>query len=71
MRAALAGHPRILGWLALSLLLIALTLVASLGRELQVPQYLGLAVVAIVTAAISVALVFNDERDPNAKGTDT
>ena len=71
MRTTLAGHPRFFAWVGLSLVLVALILLASLGRELQVSQYLGLAAVAVVTAGISVALVFDDERDPHAKGTDS
>jgi hypothetical protein len=47
----------------LSAVLVALILVTSVGRELNAAQVLGLAAVALVTAAIAVALVFVDGTD--------
>ena len=63
MRRRLAAHPRLAAWVVLSTVLIALILLTSAGRELNAAQYLGLAAVALVTAAIAVALVFVDGTD--------
>ena len=63
VRRRLVAHPRLVAWVVLSTVLIALILLASAGRELNAAQYLGLAAVALVTAAIGVALVFVDGAD--------
>ncbi len=63
VRRRLAAHLRLVAWVVLSSVLIALIFLTSVGRELNAAQYLGLAAVALVTAAVAVALVFVDGTD--------
>lgn len=61
-------HPRLVAWAAMSAVFVALVLVVSLGRELDVWQYLGLSAVAIAIAGLSVALTFSRSDDPEFDG---
>ncbi|MCY3912813.1 MAG: hypothetical protein OXG43_06135 [Chloroflexi bacterium] len=61
-------HPRLAAWAAMSAVFIALILIVSLGRELDVWQYVGLSAVAIAIAGLSVALTFSRSDDPEFDG---
>ena len=63
LRAHVDRHPRLVGWFVLATVFVAVVLVVSLGRELDGWQYVGLSVVAIVVAGLSVALAFGGESD--------
>ena len=56
----LRDHPAIVSFLVLSLVLIGLVLLVSMGRALGLIQYLGLMAVSIATAAFAVVLMGED-----------
>ncbi len=55
-----ARHRRLTAWAVLAVVFIGLVLIVTLGRQLDVWQYVGLSVVAVVVAGLSVALTFDD-----------
>ena len=63
LRACVDRHPLIVGWIVLAAVFVAVVLVVSLGRELDVWQYVGLSVVAVVLAGLSVSLAFGADSE--------
>ena len=59
-----ARRPRLIAWAVLSTVFVALVLIVSLGRELDVWQYVGLSAVAVAIAGLSVALTYSRSDDP-------
>ena len=59
-----ARRPRLIAWAVLSAIFVALVLIVSLGRELDVWQYVGLSAVAVAIAGLSVALTYSRSDDP-------
>ena len=57
-------RPRLIAWAVLSTVFVALVLIVSLGRELDVWQYVGLSAVAVAIAGLSVALTYSRSDDP-------
>ena len=57
-RFATLRRPAVVAFLVLATVLLALVFLVSAGRALGVLQYLGLAAVAVVTAAFAVGLMY-------------
>ena len=68
LRSHLTRRPRLSAWAALSVVFVALILIVSLGRELDVWQYAGLSAVSVAIAGLCVALTFTRSDDPEFDG---
>lgn len=66
-RLRLLGRPAVIAFLVLAAVLTALVFMVSLGRALGVAQYAGLVVVAVVTAAFAVALMYADSGSADSE----
>ena len=68
-RRLTARHARLYAWAALSVLMVAVILVTSLGAQPDLPQLLFLALVGIVVSGVTVALIYWEQEDDRV-GTD-
>ena len=61
-RLTLLRRPAVVAFLVLAAVLTTLVFLVSAGRALGAAQYLGLAAVAMVTAAVAVGLMYADQE---------
>ncbi len=59
MPTVLRTYPRVAAWVGLTVAFVVLILVATLGRDLTVPQYVGLALVGTAVAGIAAGLAID------------
>ncbi len=59
MPTVLRTHPRVAAWVGLTVAFVVLILVATLGRDLTAPQYVGLALVGTAVAGIAAGLAID------------
>ena len=66
-RARLGRHPKLYAWLSLSVAMVLVIIITSLGGRPSLVQMLFLAVVGILLAGVTVALIEWEDRTSEDK----
>ena len=67
-RNALARHPKLYAWIGLSIAMVLVIFITSLGARPGLLQVLFLALVGVLLAGITIALIDWGDRDGSANG---